>query len=35
MSLEELQESVREDNDEELVSRISRAVESLRGTRPY
>ncbi len=35
MSLEELQEYVREGNDEELVGRISRAAESLRGKRPY
>lgn len=35
MSLKELQEYVCEGNDEELVGRISRAAESLRGTRPY
>ncbi len=35
MSLEELQECIREGNDEELVGRISRAAESVRGTRPY
>lgn len=32
MSLEELQECVREGNDKELVNRISRASETLRGT---
>ena len=35
VSLEELQRYICEGNDEELVGRISRAAEFLRGTRPY
>lgn len=35
MTLEEFQECIRESNDKELVNRISRASETLRGTRPY